>query len=172
MDRLLLVVAIALLYSSASLAADEDRAYEAFQFSLATYHEDGFDGAKPVIRVGQYGKLKNTNVTIEERSIDYSTAHNKSAPGTCIGLGVAPLFSTYGVFRTSSHPNNSTYLALGFISDEMTMDEVDSSDSWDNSGFSYGFGVSNPSFNIEYMMSVDEDNYEISAIGLGLVSEF
>jgi hypothetical protein len=172
MDRILLVVAIALLYSSASLAADEGRAYDAFQFSLATYNEDGFDGAKPVIRVGQYGKLTNTNVAIEERSIDYSPAHNKSAPGKGIGLGVTPLFSTYGVYRTSSHPNNSTYLAVGFMSEELAMDEVDSSDSWDSSGFSYGFGVSNPSFNIEYMMSMDEGNYEISAIGLGLVSEF
>jgi hypothetical protein len=58
------------------------------------------------------------------------------------------------------------------MSEELAMDEVDSSDSWDSIGFSYGFGVSNPSFNIEYMMSMDEGNYEISAIGLGLVSEF
>jgi len=172
MDRKLLVVAIALLYSSASLATDEDRASETFQYALATHYQDGSDGAKPVVWVGQYEQLTNNNVTIEERSVDDSSARRKSIPGSGIGLGVAPLFSTYGVFRTSSHPNNSTYVALGFISDELTMDEVDASDSWDNSGFSYGFGVSNPSFNIEYMMSVDEENYEVSAIGLGFVSEF
>jgi hypothetical protein len=52
------------------------------------------------------------------------------------------------------------------------MDEVDKSDSRKDSGFSYGFGVNNSTSNFEYMMSVDQENYEVSAIGMRFISEF
>ncbi len=160
MDRILLVVVIAFLYSSPSLAADEDRVYEGFQYTLATYHVDGYDAAKPAAWTGKYSQFANENVTMDRRRSDRG-----------IGFGVAPLFGTYGVFRTSNR-DRSTYLALGFIVDEMTMDEAGTSNIRGDSGLSYGIGISKPSFNIEYMMSVDEGNYEISAIGLGFTSEF
>jgi hypothetical protein len=172
MERILLVVAIAFLYSSASLAADEDRASGGFQYTLVNYHEDVFDGATPTVWVGKYGQLTNENVTIEEKSLNDSQDRIRSVLGTSIGLGIAPFYGTYGVFRTSTNLDKSTYVAVGFILDELTMDEADTSDSWDDSGFSYGFGISNSSFNIEYMMSVDEENYDISAISLGFISEF
>ena len=162
----------AYLYSSPSLAADEAQASGGFQHTLASYHEDGFDGAKPIAWVGKYGQLTNENVTIEESSVDASLDRRSSALGAGIGMGVTPLFDTYGVFRTSSNHDNSTYVALGFISDELTMDEAGTSDSRDDSGFSYGFGVNNSSSNFEYMMSVDQDNYEVSAIGMRFISEF
>jgi hypothetical protein len=172
MERILLVVAIAFLYSSASLAADEDRATGGFRYTLVNYHEGVFDGAKPTAWVGKYGQLTNENVTIEEKSLIDSQDRIRSVLGTSIGLGVAPFYGTYGVFRTSTNLDKSTYVAVGFILDELTMDEAGTSDSWDDSGFSYGFGISNSSFNIEYMMSVDEENFDVSAISLGFISEF
>ena len=162
MDRILLVVAIAFVYSSTSLAADEDRVYEGFQYTLAPYHEDGYDAAKPAAWTGKNSLFTNENVTMDL---------GKSDTGTGIGFGVGPLFGTYGVYRTSNR-DKSTYLVLGFTVDEMTMDETGTSDIRGDSGLSYGIGISKPSFNIEYMMSMDEGNYEISAIGLGFISEF
>jgi hypothetical protein len=55
----------AYLYSSPSLVADEDRASGAFQYTVASYHEDGVDGAKPGAWVGNYGQLANENVALE-----------------------------------------------------------------------------------------------------------
>jgi hypothetical protein len=162
MDRILLVVAIAFLYSSTSLAADEDRVYEGLQYTLATYHEDGYDAAKPAAWTGKYSLFTNENVPMDR---------GQSDTGTGIGFGVAPLFGTYGVYRTSNR-NRSTYLALGFTVDAMTTDEAGTSDIRGDNGLSYGIGISKPSFNIEYMMSMDEGNYKISAIGLGFISEF
>jgi hypothetical protein len=162
MDRILLVIAIAFLYSSPSLAADEERVYEGLQYTLAPYHEIGYDAAKPAAWTGKYSQFTNENVTMDL---------GKSDTGTGIGFGVAPLFGSYGVYRTSSR-DSSTYLALGFTVDEMTMDEAGTSGIRGDSGLSYGIGISKPSFNIEYMMSMDEGNYEISAIGLGFISEF
>ena len=43
MDRILIVAAIMFLYSSASLATDEERVPAEFQYTLASYHESGFD---------------------------------------------------------------------------------------------------------------------------------
>jgi hypothetical protein len=52
------------------------------------------------------------------------------------------------------------------------MDEAGTLDGRDDSGFSYGFGVNNTSSNFEYMMSVNQGNYEVSAIGMRFTSEF
>jgi len=82
------------------------------------------------------------------------------------------LFDTYGVVRTSGNHGKSTYFALGYITDELAMDEAGTSGSSEDRGFSYGFGVNNSSSNFEYMMSVDQENYEVSAIGMVFTSEF
>jgi len=147
-------------------------AFEGFQLTLDAYHEDEFDRAKPTAWMGKYGQLTNENVTIDERSVDDSLDRRGSALGTGIGMGVAPLFDTYGVVRTSGKHDKSTYFALGYITDELAMGEAGTSDSSDDSGFSYGFGVNSSSSNFEYMMSVDQENYEVSAIGMVFTSEF
>ena len=170
MDRILLVIAIVLLHSSPSLAADTGRATEGFQHTSIAYHEDGIDRAKPIARMSNYAQLTNINLTIQEQSSDDSLA-NGSNPGTSIGLGTAPWFGTYGVIRTNSNPN-STYVALGYVSDELTIDETNTFDSRDERNFSYGFGFNGSSSNFEYMMSVDEASYGVSAIGMRFTSAF
>jgi len=159
------------LYSSPSLAADEGRASGAFQYTVVSYHEDELDGAKPGAWVDNYGQLTYENVALEEKSVDDSL-DSSSTPGTGIGMGVTPLFDTYGVIRTSSSHDKSTYVALGFIADELTMDEADASDSRDKNAFSYGFGVNSSSSNFEYMMSVDQENNGVSAVGMRFRSVF
>jgi hypothetical protein len=161
----------AVLLASSGVYADNGTSGE-FKYIPVTYLEYGFDDAGSTAWTGEYGQLTNENVTNEEKAVDDSLDLGSSAPGTGIGMGVAPLFDTYGVFRTSSDHKQSTYLALGFISDELTMDEAGTSDSRADNGFSYGFGVNNSSSNFEYMMSVDQGNYEVSAIGMRFISEF
>lgn len=172
MNRIPIVAVVAFLYSSPSLAADEGLASDRFQYTLATYHENGFDGVKPNAWVGKYGQLKNENVTIEETTVGDSPDHRRSVLETGIGQEVASLFGTYGVFRTSIKNDKSTYVAIGIIVDELTMDETGTLDSRNDSGLSYGFGVNNSSYDIEYMMYMDEENDGVSAISLGFISEF
>jgi len=172
MDRIQLVIAIAFLYSSSSFAADKDRASVEFQYSLVSYHEDGFNGAKPTAWKSKSGQLTNESMAIEDRSLNDSLDRKVSVLETSIGFGVAPFYNTHSVFRTSSSDDNPTYFAVGFIIDELAMDEAGSSDSLDDSLFSYGFGINNSSYNIEYMMSVDERNFDLSAISVGFTSEF
>ena len=79
---------------------------------------------------------------------------------------------THGVIRTSGEQDGSSYVALGVNLDELTRDNADTSYSWGDSDLSFGFGVNNSSFKIEYMMHVNEENYDISAISLGYTSAF
>ena len=172
MDRILLVAAITFLYNSLSMAAGEDWAFGRFQYSLTAYHDDKVDNAKATAQTGKFRQLPIENVAIGAKSVNTWKDHRSSVPGTGVGFGVTPLFDTYGVFRTSSSQDKPAYFALGFISDDLIMDEAGTSDSRDERGFSYGFGVNKSSFNFEYMMSVDQDSHEVSAIGMSLTSEF
>jgi hypothetical protein len=172
MDRILFIVAIALFYSSSPMAADEDQAAYRFQNNLITYSEDGYDEKQPIPWVGKSGQRTNLNLTTEEKSINVLLDRNRSDMGTHIGPGVAPLFGTHGVLRTSGEQDGSSYVALGINLDELTRDEADTSYRWSDRDLSFGFGVNNSSSKIEYMMHVSEESYDISAISLGYISEF
>jgi hypothetical protein len=172
MDRILFVAVIAFLYSSSSMAADEARVTNRIQNNLITYHEDGYDEKKPISWAGKYEQLTNVNLTTEEKSINDSADRNRSDMETYIGPEVSPLFGTYSVFRTSGKQDGSSYLALGFNFDELTQDEAETSYNSDERDLSFGFGVNNSSFNIEYMMYVNEEKREITAISLGFISAF
>ena len=172
MDRKLLVVTIAFFFSVPSLAAGENQAYDGFRHTTASYHENGFDGARPIATADGYNQLAGASAEIEEKSLEYWLDRSSSNTDPGIGLGVAPLFDAYGVFRTNNNHKKPAYVALGYISDELIMDDADTPDSMDERGFSFGFGVNDSSFSLEYMMSVDEENYQVSAIGMGFISKF
>ena len=171
MVRALLIVAIALLYSAPSMAADMDPNPSGIQYSLVTQSETEFGNAKPIVWVDDYALFSETSITIDKNSSNGSLDRGTGYPGAGIGMGVAPLFGKYGVVRTGSN-KKSTYVVLGFAFDELTEDEADEWDYREEPGLSYGIGVNNDSFNVEYMMSVDENNYGVSAVGLGITSKF
>ena len=172
MRKISIVVVIALFYSSSSLAAGEGPASDELQYTPATYYVDGFGEATTNAWVSLYGQYKDENTTIEGIKIGDTLESRGSALGPGIGLEVAPMFGTYGVFRTSITNDQSTYVAIGVTVDELFMDEADSFDSRNDSEFSYGFGVNNSSYNIEYMMYLDEENYGVAAFSVGFISEF
>jgi len=172
MSRILIVAVIAFFYGSPSLAAEESLISDKFQFTLATYDEGQFDSVKSNDRTGNYRQLENKNAPIEEVKPGHLPERKMSAPGTGIGLEVASLFGTYGVFRTSIKNDKSTYFAIGVTAEELSTDETDSTSGGNDGVFSYGFGVNNSAYNIEYMVYMDEENYGVSAISLGFNSEF
>jgi hypothetical protein len=160
------------LYNSSSPAVDADQVSGEFQHTLASYHESGSNGAKPIVWTGEYGDLASESVAIKESSLNDLTDRNTSNLEAGIGMGVTPLFDSYGVLRTSSNNDQSTYAVLGFLSDEMVMDDADTVESRNDGKLSYGFGVNKSSFNFEYMMSMDEQIKDISAVGMRFTSEF
>jgi len=93
---------------------------------------------------------------------------------TVLGVDVEidTFFGVYGVFHISSNSDTSFYGVLGFTKGELTASVPGFSITEDDSGLSYGFGVDIKSFNIEYMLYLDEDFYEVSAISFGYNSYF
>jgi hypothetical protein len=172
MRRISIVLVIALFYSSPSLAAGEDPVSDRFQYTPATYHVDGFGEATANASVSLYGQYINENTTVEGIKIGDTLESRGSGLGPGIGLEVAPMFGTYGIYRKSVADDESTYVAIGITVDELFMDEADSFESSNDSEFSYGFGVNHSSYNIEYMMYMDEENYGVAAFSVGFISEF
>ena len=161
-----------MLLASGSIFASNG-APEVTQYSLGNYHDDGLFGARPAVWMGAYGQLENETVPAEERRVNDALGQKRIAPATGIGVGVAPLFDTHGVLRAGSSHNGSTYLAVGYdITSDLAIDEADTQESKDVNAFSYGIGVNNPTFDIEYMMSVNDGKNGVSAAGVGLTSRF
>jgi len=162
----------AYLYNATASAEDAGQVSGEFQHSLARYHESDLNGAKPIVWTGENGEFAGENVAIQESSENDLTGRTTSNLEAGIGMGVTPLFDTYGVLRTGSNNNQSTYAVLGFRADEMIMDDADTVESSEDVRLSYGFGVNKSSSNFEYMMSMDEGSKDISAIGMRFTSEF
>ena len=108
----------------------------------------------------------------EDKLIKDPLVGDESIEELNIASGVAPLFEEYGVVRASGNLPNSTYLALGFVVDDETLGETELPGSWDVIDLSYGIGISSSAYDVEYMLSVDEENRGVSAIGLGITSRF
>ena len=89
-----------------------------------------------------------------------------------IGLSDVPRFESHGVIRTQDPKDNTTYFMLGYNTEDLLTEEGEKNDAQDNSGFSYGVGVSNDSSSIEYMMQFDQEDYRTEAIGLSFSSKF
>ena len=58
---------------------------------------------------------------------------------------------------------------IGFV---IISDETELPNSWDVIDMSYGIGVSKSSYDVEYMLSMDEEGDGVSAVGLGINSRF
>ena len=159
-------------YNATASAEDFNQVSGEFQYTLASYYESGLNGANPIVWTGEYGEPDGENVAIQGSPANDLTGRSTSNMDAGIGMGVTPLFDNYGVLRTSSNNDQSTYVVLGFLADEMILDDADILESSDDLDLSYGFGVNKSLFNFEYMMSVDEGRKDISAIGMRVTSEF
>jgi len=156
---------------SASLAADGEQAFGAIQYAQIPYPDAEARAADPVTRVNDSGQLGYEMAAAEQESVA-DAPHDDNTTGPGIGMGVAPLFDNYGVIRAGAGHENSAYVALGFSADRWTMEAADTPDNLDKNAFSYGFGVNGSSSNFEYMMSVDQENNGVAAIGLRFTSAF
>ena len=168
MKKILLVITFAFFHSSISLAASEGDTYGGFQYGLLTYSEDGFPDLEPTALAGRYGQFVNDNISVEGRF--GIGMQDDTALGVSIELDT--FYGVYGVAHASSNSDVSFYGVFGFTKGKLTASIPGFSISDSDSGLSYGFGVDFNSFNIEYMLYLDEDFYDISAISFGYKSYF
>lgn len=157
-------------------------AYGGIQYALGSYNEDGFEEVNPTALVGRFGKYVQNNFAIEGRiGIGLQDdSVNVFVPGfgnLDVSLDIDTLIGIYGVGHVNLNESSSVYALLGFTRGEATASGGGISISGDDSGLSYGVGANigtgnNVSFNIEYTQYLNKSDFDLSAIGLGIVFGF
>jgi hypothetical protein len=172
MNRLLIIAAAVILQSPIASAAKQGPSYGEFPYTPVTYSENRSHELKSAPLSDGYLATSQDDTVDDKFGVESPGYIRSVKSGVDVDLNVDQLYGTYGVFQARSDSNASTYLAVGFTLDEFTGDNPDITDDRKGMGLSYGFGVTQKSFKLEYMMYMDENNLDISTIGFGLVSEF
>lgn len=171
MKKTALILSLVFWHSSFSLAASEGETYVGIQFSQLYYDNEEYpEEAKPTAFIGRYGYFFNDQFSAESR-LGFGLGDDTLDFGVDLDIEVEHIYGIYGLYRYVSN-DVSFYGVFGLSKGELTGKGSGTSESNDESGLSYGFGMEVKSFNLEYMLYLDEDSFEVSAIALGYVFEF
>ena len=172
-----LLIGIVFLVGSPVYAAGQGTNYAGVQYAVVTYDEEGIDDVEPTALVGRIGHFVNDNVAIEGRIgvglQDDEVEVDLGIFGTVdVEVEVEHLFGIYAAIHSSSSSDISVYGIIGYTQGELEASAGGFDASEDDSGLSYGLGLNIYKFNIEYMSYLDEDEFEVTAISLGFVTQF
>ena len=145
-------IGIAMLLASPGIYAD-DASLDESQVSVVSTEENTVDE-------GADESLKSVLLN-----------HESDSQVDSVGMSEVPQFESHGVIRSDAK-DNDPYLVLGYNPGDLVSEEDETFASENDSGFSYGIGVSKDSSNIEYMMQVDQDDYSTESIGIRFSSSF
>ena len=172
------ITLLSLMASTSAVAQTAGETYLGGQISQIAYDEDGFSEAKPTAIVGRLGYFLTDRFALETR-LGFGLADDTiDAYGFDIDVEVDSLIGFYGLGNLPLGNVFSVYALAGVTRGELTA-EVDgiSSASGDDSGFSYGGGVQarfneSVSAHIEYMSYLDESDYSVTGLSVGLNVHF
>jgi len=168
----LLILVISALPISLTYAASQGDNYVGLQYSQVTYDEDDFDDAEPTALVGKIGQFINESAAIEGR-LGYGISDDEIDVGPFdVEIEINYLVGVYGVFHTDTDAKATFYGLVGVTKGELEASAFGESFEEDDTGLSYGLGVNIGFFNLEYMSYLDEDDYSVTAISAGFVTEF
>ena len=176
--RTSVIVLLTLVASTTAVADTAGETYIGAQLSQVTYDEDGFSEAEPTAIVGRLGYFLADHFAIETR-LGFGLADDSiEASGFDVDVEVDSLIGFYGLGNLPLGDVFSVYALAGLTRGELSA-EVDGfgSASGDDSGFSYGAGVQarfneSVSAHIEYMSYLDESDYSVTGLAIGLNAHF
>jgi outer membrane immunogenic protein len=174
MPRFILFVVLTLMFFSPAQAAKQGQGYFGIQYALTEVDIDvsGLDDFEPTALVGKVGYFVNPNVAIEGRYGIGLQDDDQTYLGADVELDIDQIIGLYAVFQTSGSSAVDFYGILGYSDAEADIKIDGSSDSDSEDGFSYGVGLNFSGFNAEYMVYLNEDDVEVSAIAVGYVGYF
>lgn len=171
------VALLAIMASTPTLADTAGESYLGGQFSQITYDEDGFSDAEPTAIIGRLGYFFADHFAIETR-LGFGLADDSiSVPGGEIDLEVDSMIGFYGLGNLPVTDVFSVYALAGLTRGELTASANGYSFTADDSGFSYGAGVQarfnkSVSAHLEYMSYLDESDYSVSGLAIGMNVHF
>lgn len=149
--------------------------YIGFSYASAAYEQDGFEEVNPTAIIIKYGGIINKHVSIEGRIGAGLQEDSLTILGFDVDVEIDSFVGVYGVFHTSSSSNIMFYGILGITRGEATVSTNalgGLSIGGDDSGPSFGIGIDISGLNFEYMNYLSENDYELSAIGIGYTTRF
>ena len=185
---LLIIFSFAGMLSSPALIAQSEQQsfltsnyYAGIQIGRGTYDEVGFDEFNPSFLGGRFGMRVNNNLSIEGRLATGLDDDSISSGATTITADFDLLSGIYGVAHIDVTEALSVYGLAGYTYVEWVAKGeapgISVSNSSDDSGLSIGFGAEldlneNLAMDLEYTQYLDESDYDITAISLGVVFGF
>ncbi|MDN3516276.1 porin family protein [Aquisalimonas lutea] len=180
------VITTTLLAAPALTLADtgtDASGYVGAQAAFAEYDPDNVSGTADLTAlVGRAGFRASRYFSMEARlgtglGDDSVDVFVPGAGNVAVDVDIDYLFGAYGRGHIPLSDRFSLYGVAGFTSGELTFDAAGYSDSESDSGLSYGVGADfhatdHVGLNVEYMQYLDESNYEISALSVGVVGSF
>ena len=169
MRNLLALLVVASFFCSPANAARSGNSYFGLQYAMTEVDVDvsGLDAFEPTALVLKSGGQVNPNTSIEFRFGLGLEDDNQSVGRFDVDFEIDRILGIYGVFHTSGGGPTSFYGLLGYSWAEGEISVNGSGDSEDEDGISYGVGVNFSGFNAEYMVYLDEDDVEVTALSLG-----
>ena len=182
-----IVLTIALLsVAGTGVAESEDKNYLGVQYGVGDYSEDGisrsFNPTAYMIRVGRYF---SSDFSIEGRlgaglEEDTQFLPEFGASGLDASLELDSIMGVYGLWHIDLSESSAIYGILGAskVKGTVSLPKLPASKSSDSeTGFSYGIGVDigfsgKVALNIEYLIYLDKSRVELSAIVLGVTTNF
>lgn len=182
----IVLVSASFLFSFSVMAKSFGEPYLGIQYAFAEYNEDGisksFNPTSAILRLGGY---VNSNFSIETRvgngvnddtqfltefgisGLDATLELNRMAGLYAVGhINIAKALSIYGVLGASRLNGITSVPSL-----------VNVTSSGHNSSYSYGAGASikiikNVSIDVEYMMYLDKNTFDLSMLAAGVTIYF
>lgn len=172
------VALLALMASTPTLADKAGETYLGGQFSQITYDEDGISEVEPTAIVGRLGYFVADHFAIETR-LGFGIADDTvNVSGWDVDVEVDSMIGFYGLGNLPITDMFSVYALAGLTRGELTA-SVDGGGSatMDDSGFSYGAGIQarfnrSVSAHLEYMSYLDESDYSVTGLAVGMNVHF
>lgn len=176
-----------LLMTSNVFANQPGSAYGGIQFVSFDYSVDGApEDFSPTGLIGRLGSNINENFSVEGRlgfglSDDTITASD-GIDTASLSVELDTLIGVYGIGHVMLNESSSVYGLIGFTRVDTTISASvtgigSASISEDDSGLSFGVGAdiglsSNVALNVEYIQYLNESEYDVTALAIGVKFSF
>lgn len=169
-------LALAALLSMPATASAQLLDYVALQYAQTTFDEGSVE-LEPTAWIGRFGRINTDYLALEARVGQSLERDSVRIGGQTAELEVEHLVGLYAIGRLPLTDWAHIYGVLGGTQIRLTADAGSGSSSNNEEDFSYGLGAQLEvgygfSLHAEYMNYHDRDDYELSAVAVGLGYRF
>ena len=165
---------LGLILLGCSQVANAEIRYWSLQYSQISFDTEGFaEELEPSMLVLRFGAAANNYFSLEGR-LGLGVQDDTLDLGGFgeVDLNVNYLAGLYGIFHTDIYNTTQVYGVIGFTQLEIELSGTGGTEKEAESSGSFGIGANFGPVNLEYMLYLDEDDYETYALSIGYIRQF